>query len=168
MKTAYISAGEICGIVPEIYRLAEEKLQITLAISLHAPSQEKRRMLMPIAEKYDLKELLEACRYYFEKTGRRITFEYALAAGVNDMEQEAEELSKLLKGMNCHVNLIPINPVRERSFQGSGQREVLAFKEQLEKNRIHVTVRRELGRDIDAACGQLRKRYMEGNLKGQE
>ncbi len=84
------------------------------------------------------------------------------------MEQEAEELSKLLKGMNCHVNLIPINPVRERSFQGSGQREVLAFKEQLEKNRIHVTVRRELGRDIDAACGQLRKRYMEGNLKGQE
>ena len=157
-----------CGIVPEIYRLAEEKLQITLAISLHAPSQEKRRMLMPIAEKYDLKELLEACRYYFEKTGRRITFEYALAAGVNDMEQEAEELSKLLKGMNCHVNLIPINPVRERSFQGSGQREVLAFKEQLEKNRIHVTVRRELGRDIDAACGQLRKRYMEGNLKGQE
>lgn len=154
-----------CGIVPNIYRLAEEKLQITLAISLHAPSQEKRRMLMPVAEKYELKELLEACRYYFEKTGRRITFEYALAAEVNDMEQEAKELSVLLKGMNCHVNLIPINPVREREFLGSGKREVLAFKDRLEKNRINVTVRRELGRDIDAACGQLRKRYMEGKSK---
>ena len=154
-----------CGIVPNIYRLAEEKLQITLAISLHTPSQEKRRTLMPVAERYELKELMEACRYYFEKTGRRITFEYALAAGVNDMEQEAKELSVLLKGMNCHVNLIPINPVRERNFLGSGQREVLAFKEQLEKNRINVTVRRELGRDVDAACGQLRKRYMEEKSK---
>lgn len=153
-----------CGIVPNIYRLAEEKLQITLALSLHAASQEKRRTLMPIAEKYDLKEVLDACRYYFEQTGRRITFEYALASGVNDMEQEAEELSALLKGMNCHVNLIPINPVRERKFLGSGQKEAEAFRNRLEKNGINVTVRRELGRDIDAACGQLRKRYIEKNF----
>lgn len=150
-----------CGIVPNIYRMAEERLQITLALSLHAASQDKREMLMPIAKKYDLKEVLEACRYYFEKTGRRITFEYALAAGVNDTEQEAKALSALLKGMNCHVNLIPINPVRERSFSGSGQKEALAFQNRLEKNGINATVRRELGRDIDAACGQLRKRYME-------
>lgn len=150
-----------CGIVPNIYRLAEEKLQITLAISLHAASQEKRRTLMPVAETYELHELLKACRHYFEKTGRRITFEYALAAGVNDSEQEAEALLALLKGMNCHVNLIPINPVRERSFLGSGQKEAAAFRNRLEKGGLNVTVRRELGRDIDAACGQLRKRYME-------
>ncbi len=150
-----------CGIVPNIYRFADEKLQITLAVSLHAAFQEKRERLMPVALRYDLKELLDACKYYFSKTGRRITFEYALASGENDSASDAEELSRLLSGINCHVNLIPVNPVKERAFTASGHSFVLAFKNKLEKNGINVTIRRELGRDIDAACGQLRKRYIE-------
>ena len=152
-----------CGIVPNIYRFADEKLQITLAVSLHAAFQEKRERLMPVALRYDLKELLDACKYYFSKTGRRITFEYALASGENDSASDAEELSRLLSGINCHVNLIPVNPVKERAFTASGHSFVLAFKNKLEKNGINVTIRRELGRDIDAACGQLRKRYIESS-----
>ncbi len=147
-----------CGMVPEMRRLADEKLQITLALSLHAPNDEKRRKLMPVANRYSVKELMEVCAYYFEVTGRRITFEYALAEGVNDTTQDADELSELIKGLNCHINLIPVNPVRERDFSRSGKPEILSFKNKLEKNGINVTIRREMGRDIDGACGQLRRR----------
>ena len=150
-----------CGLVPRIYELADEKLQMTLAVSLHAPNDEKRRELMPIANKYSVDELLEACRYYFAKTGRRITFEYSLVAGVNDSKENAQELAGRLKGLNCHVNLIPVNPVRERSFVRSTRQAVENFKINLEKCGINGTIRREMGSDIDGACGQLRKRYME-------
>ena len=146
-----------CGLVPEMKRLADEKLQITLAISLHASNDEKRKSLMPIANKYSLDELMEACRYYFIQTGRRLTFEYSLVAGTNDTEQDAVELSK---GMNCHINLIPINPVKERDYIQSKRAVIEAFKIKLEKNHINVTIRREMGRDIDGACGQLRRRYL--------
>ena len=150
-----------CGLVPQIYKLADEKLQMTLAVSLHAPNDEKRRELMPIANKYSIDELLEACRNYFDKTGRRITFEYSLVAGVNDSKENAKELAGRLKGLNCHVNLIPVNPVRERSFVRSTRQAVENFKIKLEKCGINVTIRREMGSDIDGACGQLRKSYME-------
>ena len=144
-----------------VYELAEEKLQMTLAVSLHAPNDEKRRELMPIANKYSIDELLAACRNYFDKTGRRITFEYSLVAGVNDSKENAQELAGRLKGLNCHVNLIPVNPVRERSFVRSTREAVENFKINLEKCGINGTIRREMGSDIDGACGQLRKRYME-------
>lgn len=150
-----------CGIVPKIKKLAQEKLQITLAISLHASSQEKRKELMPIANKYDISEVLDACRYYFEKTGRRITFEYSLVAGVNDKKEDAEDLAGLISDMNCHVNLIPVNPIKERDYTQPDTAAVVSFQNKLEKNGINVTIRREMGRDIDGACGQLRKRYME-------
>lgn len=148
-----------CGIVENMRRLADEKLQITLALSLHGATQEKRRELMPIADKYDLNEVIEACRYYFEKTGRRITFEYSLVGGVNDTDEDAEKLCKLAAGLNCHINLIPVNPVKERAYAESKKETVLRFQEKLEKRHMNVTVRRELGRDIDGACGQLRRRY---------
>ncbi|MCD8362035.1 MAG: 23S rRNA (adenine(2503)-C(2))-methyltransferase RlmN [Lachnospiraceae bacterium] len=150
-----------CGIVPMMRRLADEELQITLALSLHAPSQEKRLRLMPIAKRYTLPEVLDACRYYFEKTGRRVTFEYSLASGVNDAPEDARALASLLDGMNCHINLIPVNPVAERGLFGPERGKVLNFKEILEKSGKHVTIRREMGRDIDGACGQLRRRYLE-------
>ncbi len=150
-----------CGIVPKMQELADRKLQITLALSLHASNQEKRKELMPVANKYEISEVLDACRYYFEQTGRRITFEYSLVGGVNDTEEDAKELSGLIRGMNCHVNLIPVNPVKERDYVQSNQQVILNFKNKLEKNGINVTIRREMGRDIDGACGQLRKRYME-------
>ena len=149
-----------CGLVPKIYELAEENLQITLAISLHASSDEKRRELMPIANRYPIAQLLEACNAYFDKTGRRITFEYALVKGENDSEADAQMLSALIAPLNCHVNLIPVNPVSERNYQQSDKNAVLAFKNKLEKNHINVTIRREMGRDIDGACGQLRRRYL--------
>ena len=150
-----------CGLVPEIHRLAEEKLQITLAVSLHAPNDELRRTLMPIANRYSIEELLAACRAYFDSTGRRITFEYSLISGVNDSDGHASELAERIRGMNCHVNLIPVNPVRERSFARSDRGKVLDFKNKLEKYGINVTIRREMGTDIDGACGQLRRSYME-------
>lgn len=150
-----------CGLVPKMRELAEEGLQITLALSLHATTDEKRRKLMPIANKYGLDELMEACAYYFEKTRRRITFEYSLVGGVNDTKEDAEELSALVKPLNCHVNLIPVNPIKERDFVSSAPEAVLRFKNKLEKNRVNATVRREMGRDIDGACGQLRRRHME-------
>lgn len=149
-----------CGLVPEIYRLAEEKLQITLALSLHAATDEKRRRIMPIANRYSIKELMEACGCYFEKTGRRITFEYSLMDGVNDTKEDAEQLILLAKPFGCHVNLIPVNPVRERHFVRSDVEKIEAFKNKLEKNKINVTIRREMGRDIDGACGQLRRRHI--------
>jgi 23S rRNA (adenine2503-C2)-methyltransferase len=151
-----------CGIVPKIRALAEEKLQITLALSLHAPTDEKRKALMPIANSYSLNEVMDACRYYFDKTGRRVSFEYALVSGVNDRDEEVMELTHLLKGMNCHINLIPVNPIKEREFKSTDRLRVLEFKKKLEKNGINVTIRREMGRDIDGACGQLRRRVMQG------
>ena len=150
-----------CGIVPKIREFAEEGLNVTLALSLHAPTDEKRRALMPIANKYSLKEVLEACRYYYDKTGRRLTFEYSLVGGQNDSQEDARELASLLKGLNCHVNLIPVNPIKERDYVQSGQKVIEAFKNKLEKYKINVTIRREMGRDIDGACGQLRKSYMD-------
>ena len=152
-----------CGIVENIRRLANEKLQITLAISLHASNQEKRKELMPIAYKYDIHEVLDATRYYFGQTGRRITFEYSLVGGVNDTEEDARELSALVGDINCHVNLIPVNPIKERSYVQSNHAVIEAFKNKLEKNGINVTIRREMGRDINGACGQLRKSYMDEN-----
>ena len=156
-----------CGLVPKIRQLADEKLQITLALSLHAPNDEKRKELMPIAYKYTMDEVLDACRYYFQKTGRRITFEYSLVRGVNDFEEDACQLARQIQDINCHVNLIPVNPVKERSFRQSTRQAVENFKIKLEKCGINVTIRREMGSDIDGACGQLRKRFID-EQKGKE
>lgn len=150
-----------CGIVENMRRFAEEGLPVTLALSLHAPNDEKRKELMPVANKYRLADVLEACDYYFEKTGRRITYEYSLVAGKNDNEAEADELGRLLTGKNCHVNLIPVNPIKERDYRQSSLKNVLFFKKRLEKYNINVTIRRELGSDIGAACGQLRKSHLD-------
>ncbi len=152
-----------CGLVPQMRELAQEKLQITLALSLHAATDEKRRELMPIAERYSLAELMEVCAYYFEQTGRRITFEYSLVRDVNDTRKDAETLAALIRGLNCHVNLIPVNPVRERVFVQSERRAVETFAEMLQKRGVNATVRRELGRDIDGACGQLRRRFLSNS-----
>jgi len=152
-----------CGIVPKMRELAEEKLAITLALSLHASNQQKRLELMPVANKYDIQEVIDACRYYFEQTGRRITFEYSLVGGVNDTDEDAKELTRLIRGMNCHVNLIPVNPIKERDYVQSNAKVIENFKNKLEKGGINATVRREMGRDIDGACGQLRKRYKDSN-----
>lgn len=154
-----------CGLVPNMRRLAEEKLQITLALSLHATTDEKRKKLMPVANKYSITELMEVCHYYFEQTGRRITFEYSLVGGVNDTDEDAAELIALVKPLNCHVNLIPVNPIKERDFVQSENSAIQAFKNKLEKNKINVTIRREMGRDIDGACGQLRRRHKEQTLQ---
>ena len=155
-----------CGIVPRMKELADKKLSITLALSLHASNQKKRLALMPVANKYDIHEVVDACKYYFEQTGRRVTFEYSLVGGVNDTDEDARELSELIHGMNCHVNLIPVNPIKERDFVQSNSAVIEAFKNKLEKNGINVTIRREMGRDIDGACGQLRKRYKERKQNG--
>ena len=149
-----------CGLVPQMRRLAEEKLQITLALSLHAATDEKRRELMPVAKRYSIAELMDACKYYFRLTGRRITFEYSLMGGVNDAGEDALRLSRLAKPMGCHVNLIPVNPVKERDFVRADGDKIRAFQNILEKNEINGTIRREMGRDIDGACGQLRRRHM--------
>ncbi|MDD3413951.1 MAG: 23S rRNA (adenine(2503)-C(2))-methyltransferase RlmN [Lachnospiraceae bacterium] len=152
-----------CGLVPKMKELADENLQITLALSLHAATDEKRKELMPIANKYSLQELIETCKYYFEKTGRRLTFEYSLVGGVNDHDEDAVELYHLLKGLNAHINLIPVNPIKERNYVQSEHDVIVKFKNKLEKNKINVTIRREMGRDIDGACGQLRRRFTEEN-----
>lgn len=150
-----------CGIVPKMRELADKDLQITLALSLHASTQAKRLELMPVANKYDIQEVVDACKYYFEKTGRRVTFEYSLVGGVNDRDEDVKQLCSLIKGMNCHVNLIPVNPIKERDFVQPDNAVTMAFKNKLEKCGINATIRREMGRDIDGACGQLRKRYSE-------
>ena len=150
-----------CGLIEQMKQLAEEKFQITLAISLHAPNDTIRKELMPVANKYKIEDILEACSYYYEKTGRRITFEYSLVQGVNDSEENAKELVTRIKGMNCHVNLIPVNPIKERTYRHSEDKYIQKFKLILEKNHINVTIRREMGSDIDAACGQLRKSYID-------
>ncbi len=152
-----------CGLVDRIRQLADMQFQITLAISLHATTDESRRQLMPIANRYSIKEITDACAYYFEKTGRRITFEYSLVGGVNDSEEEAERLSKIAKPLHAHINLIPVNPIKERDFVPSKDRNIKAFQNKLEKNGINVTIRREMGRDIDGACGQLRRKVMTGD-----
>ena len=150
-----------CGIVPKILSLAEENLQITLALSLHGSTQEKRKQLMPVANKYELSEVLKACDTYFEKTGRRMTYEYSLVHGVNDTDQDAQELSDLLHGRNCHLNLIPVNPIKERDYQRPTRENAQKFQNKLEKRGINVTIRREMGSDIDGACGQLRRRFAQ-------
>lgn len=164
-KGLHISARNVtvstCGLVPQIRDLAREKLQITLALSLHAATDQKRRSLMPVANRYSIKELMEACGYYFEQTGRRITFEYSLVGGINDSRQDALGLAALAAPLRCHVNLIPVNPIKERDYVQSEASRIQAFKNMLEKNGINVTIRREMGRDIDGACGQLRRSYMQ-------
>ncbi len=154
-----------CGIVPRILDLANEDLTITFALSLHAPTDEERKELMPIAYQYSLEETIAACKEYFNKTGRRITFEYSLVKGKNDTKEHAHKLAALLKGINCHVNLIPVNPIDERDFKRSDRDSVENFKLILEKKSINGTIRRSMGSDIDAACGQLRRKYA---AKGQE
>lgn len=155
-----------CGLAPRIRMLAQEKLQITLALSLHAATDEKRKRLMPVAQRYSIRELMEACAYYFEQTGRRITFEYSLMGGINDTDEDAEKLSALAGPLGCHVNLIPINPIKERDFVRSQAQRIQSFQNKLAKNKINVTIRREMGRDIDGACGQLRHRTMRAPGKG--
>lgn len=152
-----------CGIVPKIKELADEKMQITLAISLHAPNNEIRKSMMPIANKYTLEELLDACRYYYRTTNRRITFEYALVKGVNDSRENAEELIKISKGMLCHINLIPVNEIKENNYERSKSKDIEEFKETLIKHGIETTIRREMGSDINGACGQLRRNYIRNN-----
>lgn len=149
------------GIVPNIYRFADENTQINLAISIHAPNDELRSRLMPVNRRYPFQELIDACRYYLDKTGRRITFEYALIGSVNDQPEHAEELATVLKDMNCHVNLIPVNHVPERKYVRTPKEDIFRFKKILEQNRINTTIRREQGHDIAAACGQLRAKHME-------
>ncbi len=155
-----------CGIVPKIYTFADRYPQVTLAISLHAPNDAMRKELMPIANRYSMEELMKAAVYYVEKTGRRITFEYSLVKDNNDCREHAEMLAALVKGLNCHINLIPVNPVKEREYEQSGMESIRAFQHILEKHHIQVTVRREMGRDISAACGQLRKGYKERSGNG--
>lgn len=150
-----------CGLPSQIRCFAEEGLQVTLALSLHAPDDQVRAALMPVAKSYGLKEVLEACHYYYEQTGRRLTFEYSLVQGVNDNAREARALARLIKDQHGHVNLIPVNPIKERDFVQSGQKAIREFKNILEKSGINVTIRREMGRDIGGACGQLRKSYIE-------
>ncbi|NMA51422.1 MAG: 23S rRNA (adenine(2503)-C(2))-methyltransferase RlmN [Peptococcaceae bacterium] len=149
-----------CGIVPAIRALAGEKLALTLAVSLHAPEDSLRDTLVPINKKYPLKQLIPSCAYYAEETGRRVTFEYALIDGINDRREHAQQLAQLLQGMLCHVNLIPANPVAERGVVPAGRSQVSLFKDILERQGIATTLRRKLGADINAACGQLRRRVL--------
>ena len=146
------------GLVPNIYKLADENIQCTLSISLHSSSNEKRSKMMPVNNLYNIQELMKACKYYIEKTNRRISFEYALAKDNNDNIQDAKELAELLKGMLCHVNLIPINKIEDGKFTKSSNENIMKFRDYLNSKGIVATVRRELGSDINAACGQLRKK----------
>ena len=150
-----------CGVVDKIYDLAHRDLQITLSISLHATTDSTRSEIMPINRRWGIKELLDACRYYTDKTHRRISYEYALIAGVNDSRKQAEELAALLKGMLCHINLIPVNYVREAGYEKSGKGQIFAFQKVLNDRGMNATVRRTLGADINAACGQLRREAEE-------
>lgn len=145
-----------CGLADRIRTFADEDIPINLAISLHAPTDEVRKNLMPVAKAYSLDKLMSACDYYFEKTHRRITFEYALVKGQNASYDEAKKLADLLRGKNCHVNLIPVNPVTERNNVRTNPKETQTFQKTLEKFGINATIRRELGADINASCGQLR------------
>lgn len=147
-----------CGIVPNIYKLADDGFSVTLTISLHAPNDELRKTIMPIANAYKIQEILKACDYYFEKTGRRICFEYSLIDGVNDNAENIEQLAKLLRGRSCHINLIPLNSVKEKRLIGTARKKAYKIAGELEKLGISATVRRTMGEDIEGACGQLRNR----------
>ena len=147
-----------CGIVPRMYDLAKESLPVTLCVSLHAPNDEIRRQTMPVANLWSVRDILDACRNYIRKTGRRVIFEYALVDGQNAGTEQAEELAVLLRGMQCHVNLIPLNEVKERHLKGVSEDTVSAFMRVLESRKISVTRRREMGDDIEGACGQLRRK----------
>lgn len=150
-----------CGLVPEMKRFAKEGLAVTFALSLHATTDDERKKLMPIAGTYSIREVLEACQYYFENTGRRVTYEYSLVQGVNDSIEHAKRLGRLLQNQRpCHVNLIPVNPIEERNYVKATEKTVQNFKYVLENNQINVTIRRGMGSDIDAACGQLRRKYI--------
>ena len=155
-----------CGIVPKMYALADENLPVTLCVSLHAPNDEIRRQTMPVAYKWSIDEILEACRNYIRKTGRRVIFEYALSDGVNAGEEQAAELAERLRGMQCHVNLIPLNTVEERDMKGVTEEHVRRFLKILQDSKISATRRREMGDDIEGACGQLRRKTING-LKGE-
>ena len=149
------------GIVPKIYDLADKNMQCTLSISLHSTNNEKRSEMMPINKAYPIEELIEACKYYIEKTNKRISFEYALAKSENDNLKDADELVKLLKGMLAHVNLIPINEIKDGKYTKSTNENIIRFRDYLNEKGIVATIRRELGSDIEAACGQLRKQNLE-------
>ena len=157
-----------CGIAPKIRELAGRKYAITLALSLHAVTDEKRRRIMPIANKYGLDEVLDACRYYFDVTGRRITLEYSLISGENDSDYDMAGLSRIASDLCSHVNLIPVNPIKEREYAATSRKKALALKNKLEKNHINVTIRREMGRDINGACGQLRRAFCESASVGDK
>lgn len=156
-----------CGIIDRIYDLAEEDLKITLAISLHAPNNEIRKTMMPVANRYDYQNLIQACKDYVHKTKRRITFEYSLVKGVNDSKECAIKLASVLKGILCHVNLIPVNAIEERDYRHSSHDAIEVFKNTLVKRHINATIRRELGTDIDAACGQLRRTYTKDKTQNK-
>ena len=149
-----------CGLIPKINDLAKEDLNITLALSLHASTQAKRVKIMPIANTYEITDVVRAIKDYERATGRRITYEYTLIKGVNDTDEDADELIRLLGTKSVHINLIPVNPINERKYKASSKSSVLEFKKKLEKNAINVTIRREMGRDIDGACGQLRRKHI--------
>ena len=149
------------GLVPRIYELADKNLQCTLSISLHATNDKKRSEMMPVNNAYNIEELIKACKYYIDKTNRRISFEYALAKDNNDNLDDAKELVKLLKGMICHVNLIPINKIENGNYTKSSNENIIKFRDYLNSKGIVATIRRELGSDIDAACGQLRKKNLK-------
>ena len=155
-----------CGIVPKIRELADLNLQITLAISLHAPTDAERKSLMPIASKYSIEELIGACNYYIDKTGKRITFEYSLVKNINDNEDNAKKLGELLRGISCHVNLIPVNSVIESEFQKPSNKTLNDFSDILTSLGINNTIRKEMGSDINAACGKLRKSYINSIEEG--
>lgn len=154
-----------CGLVPGIRKLAEEGMPVTLSISLHAPNDEIRKRLMPVANAYSMGELLKACREYIDKTGRRVIFEYAMVKDVNSSLEHADELAMRLRGMQCHVNLIPLNDVKERNLFTPGEKAIQAFQKRLEEKHISVTRRREMGDDIQGACGQLRRSRLEDTTK---
>ncbi|WP_020615362.1 23S rRNA (adenine(2503)-C(2))-methyltransferase RlmN [Paenibacillus daejeonensis] len=153
------------GIVPSMYKFAEENTQINLAISIHAPNDALRSKLMPVNRRFPFADVMEACRYYVAKTGRRLTFEYALIGGVNDQPEHAEELGDVLQGLLCHVNLIPVNHVPERKYVRTPREDIFEFQRILERKNINVTIRREQGHDIAAACGQLRAKHMESQTR---
>lgn len=161
-----------CGLVPQMLAFAEENLPVTLSLSLHAPDDEIRRSLMPVANRYSMDEVLEACRNYVKKTGRRVIFEYALIHGVNSLPEHARALAGKLRNLQCHVNLIPLNDVPERGLKGVSEKEIDRFRQTLEEAGISVTRRREMGDDIDGACGQLRRHYLkqsgENRVTGEE
>ena len=150
-----------CGIVPNIYKLADDGFKLTLTISLHAPNDDIRKQTMPIAHKYSIKEILSACRYYFKKTKRRIVFEYVLVDGINNSKQNAIELRHLLKGLSCHINVICLNAVDERTLKATTREQAQNFTNSLVEMGLSATLRRTMGQDIDGACGQLRRRYLK-------